>query len=78
MTDEFRDQLRQILEEEILVHLRTLAVKLDEMSAQIYASSQILEAKLDAIIEEQTALRAELQALRDEEEVPAPASRLVH
>jgi hypothetical protein len=78
MTDEFRDQLRQILEEEILVHLRMVTAKLDEMAAQMRASSQILEAKLDAILQEQTALRAELKTLREEDEEAAPASRLIH
>ena len=62
MTDEFRAELHQVFEEEILVHLRAISASLDKMLEQTTRYNERMEARLAAILAENAAYQAEQKA----------------
>jgi outer membrane murein-binding lipoprotein Lpp len=66
MDDELISALRRVLEEDVVRELRALGAGLDRISSQLEMNQRLLEAKVDALLQDIKSMREEMQAMREE------------
>ena len=66
MSDEFIAELRQVLEEEVLVHIRAISSKLDSLHESIERHNKAMEAQFAAFLAEHAAYRLQQRAETEE------------